>query len=166
MRYFVTLDDIELPIDVTPVPGGGFDVRVDDRRVDADVLQLQDVLSVRIGNRVIDLTVEGKPPTLGVIASGHRAYVDVESERQKAASAARGARGTTSQDAVTSPMPGRIVKVLVEQHQEVSSGDPVIVVEAMKMENELRSPRAGTVKKILVAVGERVEGNSTLIELS
>jgi glutaconyl-CoA/methylmalonyl-CoA decarboxylase subunit gamma len=166
MRYFVTLDDNEIPIDVTAVPGGGFDVRVDDRRVDADVVELANALSVRIGHRVIDLTVEGKPPTLGVVASGHRAYVEVESERQKAASAARGARGGGAQDAVISPMPGRIVKILVEPGQEVASGDPVIVVEAMKMENELRAPRDGTIGKILVAVGDRVEGSTMLIELS
>lgn len=166
MRYFVTLADTEIPIDVTAVPGGGFDVRVDDRRVDADVIELDDALSVRIGNRVIDLTVEGKPPTLGVVASGHRAYVVVESERQKAASAARGARGGAAQDAILSPMPGRIVKILVEPDQSVESGDSVIVVEAMKMENELRAPRAGIIGKILVAVGDRVESNATLVELS
>lgn len=166
MRYFVTLDESEIPIDVTAVPGGGFDVRVDDRRVDADVVELSQALSVRIGNRVIDLTVEGKPPTLGVVASGHRAYVAVESERQKAASLAKGARGGAAQDAVLSPMPGRIVKILVTSGQDVAAGEPVIVVEAMKMENELRAPRAGSVAKVLVAVGDRVEGNATLIELS
>lgn len=166
MRYFVTIDDSEIPIDVTAVPGGGYDVRVDDRRVDADLVEVANGLSVRVGHRVIDLTVEGKPPSLGIVASGHRAQVMVESERQKAASAARGARSSAAQDAVISPMPGRIVKILVQTGNEVASGDPVIVVEAMKMENELRAPRAGTVGKVLVAVGDRVESNATLIELT
>ena len=67
---------------------------------------------------------------------------------------------------VVSPMPGRIVKILVQTDQAVESGDPVIVVEAMKMENELRAPRAGTIGKIHVAVGDRVEGNTTLVDLS
>lgn len=166
MRYFVTIDDSEIPIDVTAVPGGGYDVRVDDRRVDADLVEVANGLSVRVGHRVIDLTVEGKPPSLGIVASGHRAQVMVESERQKAASAARGARSSATQDAVISPMPGRIVKLLVQTGNEVAAGDPVIVVEAMKMENELRAPRAGTIGKVLVAVGDRVESNATLIELT
>jgi biotin carboxyl carrier protein len=166
MRYFVTIADSEIPIDVTAVPGGGYDVRVDDRRVDADLVEVANGLSVRVGNRVIDLSVEGKPPVLGIVASGHRAQVVVESERQKAASAARGARSSATQDAVISPMPGRIVKLLVQTGHEVAAGDPVIVVEAMKMENELRAPRAGTIGKVLVAVGDRVESNATLLELT
>jgi len=166
MRYFVTLHDTEIPVDVTAVPGGGFDVRVDDRRVDADLVEVNGALSVRVGDRVLDLAVEGKPPELGVVTGGYRGYVTVESERQKAASAARGGRSAATQNAIVSPMPGRIVKVLVVDGQEVAAGEPVIVVEAMKMENELRAPRAGTVGKILVAVGDRVESSATLIELT
>ena len=166
MRYYVSFDEIETAIDVTPVPGGGFDVLVDGRRTEADVVQLPDALSVRIGHRVLDLTVEGLPPRLGVIASGQRVYVNVESERMRAASRARGVKSDTAQDAILSPMPGRIVKILASEGDEVQSGDPVIVVEAMKMENELRAPRAGSVAKVHVSVGDRVEASALLIELA
>jgi biotin carboxyl carrier protein len=166
MRYYVAINGTETAIDVTPVPGGGFDVRVEGRRMDADVVQLADALSVRIGNHVLDLTVEGKPPRLGVIARGQRVYVDVESERMRAASNARGARGDTLQGAILSPMPGRIVKILASEGDDVQSGDALIVVEAMKMENELRAPRSGSVAKVHVSVGDRVEASALLIELT
>ncbi|MCU0693804.1 MAG: acetyl-CoA carboxylase biotin carboxyl carrier protein subunit [Polyangiaceae bacterium] len=121
---------------------------------------------MRIGNAVLDLTIEGKPPRLGVVASGQRVYVDVQSERHRAASAARGDKGGSSQNAIVSPMPGRIVKVLAGEGEEVRAGDAIIVVEAMKMENELRCPRDGTVAKVCVKVGDRVEGSATLVELT
>ncbi|HPB99410.1 MAG TPA: hypothetical protein PKW66_26030 [Polyangiaceae bacterium] len=156
----------EIPVDVTLVPGGGFDVRIDDRRVDADMVEVSGGYSVRVGDRVLDVAIEGKPPELGIVAGGYRGFVVVESERQKAVSAARRGRLDSQQNVVISPMPGRIVKVFVEAGQEIAVGEPVIVVEAMKMENELRAPRSGQVKRVLVSVGERVEGNATLIELT
>jgi biotin carboxyl carrier protein len=64
---------------------------------------------------------------------------------------------------VTAPMPGRIVKVLVNVGDAVAARQGVVVVEAMKMENELRSPRAGTVKEVRVAVGALVEARTVLV---
>ena len=62
-------------------------------------------------------------------------------------------------------MPGRIVRILVGVGDAVEEGDPLIVVEAMKMENELKATSAGTVSKICVAEGEQVQARTTLIEL-
>jgi biotin carboxyl carrier protein len=62
-------------------------------------------------------------------------------------------------------MPGRIVKVLVKEGGAVAVGDAVIVVEAMKMENELRATREGVVAKVHVKEGDRVEGGAVLVEL-
>ena len=65
--------------------------------------------------------------------------------------------------AVKSPMPGRVVKVLVRAGERVSAGHAVVVVEAMKMENELRAPRAGTVREIRCAEGAAVEAGQDLV---
>ena len=69
------------------------------------------------------------------------------------------------QNAVKTQMPGRIVRILVGVGDVVEEGDPLIVVEAMKMENELKATSAGTVSKICVAEGEQVQARTTLIEL-
>jgi len=62
-------------------------------------------------------------------------------------------------------MPGRVLKVLVQEGDTVTTGTPLIVVEAMKMENELFAERDGTVVKVFVAPGTNVEGGAKLIEI-
>jgi biotin carboxyl carrier protein len=62
-------------------------------------------------------------------------------------------------------MPGRVVKVLVAEGDQVDAGAPVIVVEAMKMENELCTEQPGVVSRIGAAVGENVESGAVLVEL-
>ncbi|MCH8486592.1 MAG: acetyl-CoA carboxylase biotin carboxyl carrier protein subunit [Candidatus Cyclonatronum sp.] len=63
------------------------------------------------------------------------------------------------------PMPGKIVAILVEEGAEVAEGQPVVILEAMKMENELKSPSAGRIKSISAAAGQSVEKNGVLLEI-
>jgi biotin carboxyl carrier protein len=65
---------------------------------------------------------------------------------------------------VKAPMPGMVFNVLVSEGQDIKKGDPLIVLEAMKMENVLKSPTDGTVKKIAVTKGVAVEKNQVLIQ--
>jgi biotin carboxyl carrier protein len=60
-------------------------------------------------------------------------------------------------------MPGRLVRILVEEGQQVQAGDGLVVVEAMKMENELRSPRAGRIAQLPVREGQAVETAALLV---
>ena len=64
---------------------------------------------------------------------------------------------------VVAPMPGRVVRVLVSPGDDVAARQGVVVVEAMKMENELRSPKAGTVKEVNVTPGTSVEAGRVLV---
>jgi biotin carboxyl carrier protein len=75
----------------------------------------------------------------------------------------RGATGASR--AIVAPMPGRIVKVLVKPNESVSARQPLVVVEAMKMENELRAPRSGTIAEVRVSEGASVEANAVLVVL-
>ncbi|NOY26114.1 MAG: acetyl-CoA carboxylase biotin carboxyl carrier protein subunit [Oligoflexia bacterium] len=92
---------------------------------------------------------------------GVRHDVEVIDPRRKALrlADASGASG------VKAAMPGRIVRVLVAKGDPVSKGQPVLVVEAMKMENELKAPRDGVVRTLLVASGDLVETGAVLLEL-
>ncbi len=91
--------------------------------------------------------------TVPLVLNGRRAG-------RGAAGAAAGAHG---EQKVTAPMPGRVVRVLVSQGQDVAVGQPIVVVEAMKMENELRSPKAGRVKDVVVEAGTSVEAGRVLV---
>jgi len=77
------------------------------------------------------------------------------------------ARGTLVEEAgeliIRSPMPGVILEVLVEPGQHVAKGDKVVILESMKMENELRSSRDGIVRRVQVAKGDSVEKNQILV---
>lgn len=67
---------------------------------------------------------------------------------------------------VKAPMPGKVIKVNVSENEEVRKNQTLAIVEAMKMENEIKSSIDGRVKKVLVSVGELVDSESTLIELA
>ena len=170
MRYYVTLDPTPgadpIVVDVKELPSGALTVRVGDVPVEVDVVALGEQLSVRIDGKVVDLTTEGTPPELGAIASGHRSYVRVESERLRAAEAAKKGATGGAEKVVKSPMPGRIVKLLVAVGDEVEAGKPLFVMEAMKMENEIKAKGAGKVLELHVAVGDTVERNAKLLTMS
>jgi biotin carboxyl carrier protein len=74
------------------------------------------------------------------------------------------AAAATGPRPVRAPMPGLIVRVEVEPGQEVRAGQPIVIMEAMKMENELRAEAAGLVARVLVAAGQPVEKGAILVE--
>lgn len=167
MRYFVTVSGREHEVDITRRPDGSVAAAVGGRPVALDAVNINDhQLSVRVGDRVVDLTIEGAPPKLGVVASGHRSYIEVESERMRMAARAQRKDSGAGAGEVRSPMPGRVVKVLVNEGDAVATGQAVVIVEAMKMENEVRARAAATVSRVHVAAGKTVEANAVLVSLT
>jgi biotin carboxyl carrier protein len=171
MRYFVKIDGTEHVIDVAELPGGGFDVRLaggadataKGRPLDVEVSSPGGPLTVRVEGKVFDLVVDGSPPSLSVFASGRRAQVEVEDAHSRAAASVRGGTKASSVGLVVSPMPGKVVKMLVKEGDEVEPGRPLVVVEAMKMENELVAEITGSVQKVFVQPGDAVEGGAKLV---
>jgi biotin carboxyl carrier protein len=167
VRYYVALDSDPkanpVVVDLVELPSGALEARVDGRPVDLDVAVLGSQLSVRVDGKIVDLTTEGAPPELGVVASGHRSYIRVESERLRSAEQAKRAGGGAADRVVKSPMPGRVVKVLVAKGDVVAAGQGLLVLEAMKMENEVKAKAAGTIAEIHVVAGAAVEGNAKLL---
>lgn len=169
MRYYVSLDPAAEKeptlVDVVELPTGQLEVMLSGKAVPVDVVWLDGTASVRVGGRVVDLTVEGQPPEIGAIANGHRSYVRVESERQRAAAAARkgGAKGGDA--VIKAPMPGRVVRILVERGAEVAAGGTLCVIEAMKMENEVKAKAACKVLEVHATEGSTVENGAKLFTL-
>jgi glutaconyl-CoA/methylmalonyl-CoA decarboxylase subunit gamma len=164
MRYYVQISGREHQVDLQKRPDGSVGASVNGREVALDVVTLAPrELSVRVDAQMLDMTVEGTPPQLGVVAAGRRTYVHVESDRMRAASKAAGAGGAKVAREIRSPMPGRVVKFLVAPGDTVAAGQPVVIVEAMKMENEVKAKGPATVSKIHVAAGANVEANAVLV---
>jgi biotin carboxyl carrier protein len=170
MRYYVTFPDgAEVAVDVTHLPTGETRVAVDGRTVATDTVVTParpGYSNVRIDGRVIDLFMESRPgsPEVGVVAHGHRFYARVESERTRAV-AARNPHSSEAEGLVTSPMNGRVLKLLVAEGDEVTAGEAVCVVEAMKMENELAADVSGRVTAVFVTAGDTVEAGAKLLRV-
>ena len=128
------------------------------------------VYSILLGGRSYEARIAPRsgsdptPETSYVVTVGTREFrVEVRDPR-------RGRQAGSGQvhqgpQEILAPMPGRIVKILVAEHQPVSAGDGLVVIEAMKMQNELRAPRAGRVDRIYVAEGSGVETGFKLLRL-
>lgn len=92
-----------------------------------------------------------------IVSHGHEAVVAQAGKRKKKAAAAAGT--------LSSPMPGKIFKVIKEEGSEVKKGEAILILEAMKMEHSIRADKDGKVKKIFFKTGELVQGGVTLAEV-
>ena len=89
----------------------------------------------------------------------------VDAETRYARNRNKGSVDNNGKNTISSPMPGKVVRILVEVGQDVKEGDTVIIISAMKMESEYKSPRNATIKEILTEEGATIEGHQPLIIL-
>ncbi len=117
------------------------------------------VWSVIDGTRSVEVRLAGDE----VRVNGVPVSVDTSDPRQWSPQAARGAAAGSAQ--VKSPMPGKVIEVLVVVGQEITAGQGVVVVEAMKMQNQLKSPRDGRVQSIHAKQHELVNAGAVLVTI-
>jgi biotin carboxyl carrier protein len=127
------------------------------------------VYSILLDGRSYEARVKALPgdaagETLRVVTVGTRHFRIQTRDPRRRRGTGQAAPSDGPQE-IRAPMPGKIVKVLVNEHQEVAPGAGLLVIEAMKMQNELRAPRAGRVEKIYVTEGKGVETGSHLVRL-
>jgi biotin carboxyl carrier protein len=101
-----------------------------------------------------------------VHVDGHVVQVTLLAPGRRHSRSSGGAGDATGPIAIVAPMPGRVVKVLVTPGAAVAARQGLVVVEAMKMENELRAPRAGTVTEVRVREGAPVDANAVLVVIT
>jgi biotin carboxyl carrier protein len=186
VRYYVTFRadpgappaaDDAIVVDIVQLPNGAWQATLDGRLLDVDVVTLGKQMSIRVNGQVIDLTTQSppqsgtatmrSPPRVEMSSTDCRSSLGVESERLRS-SAHQGtdrAPGQRHQTVVRSPMPGRVVRVLVAKGEPVRAGQGLVVLEAMKMENEVRANTPGIVADVHVVQGAAVERNALLVTL-
>lgn len=145
--------------------------RVDSQTVEAHCEEITPgVYSILVNGRSYEAFVSKRPgdaPGLAspfVVAMGLRRYlVELRDPRQwRRRGSAIEAEGPRE---IVAPMPGKVVKVLVAEGQQVERGQGLLVIEAMKMQNELRAPRAGRVERVYMEEGRGVESGARLLRL-
>jgi glutaconyl-CoA/methylmalonyl-CoA decarboxylase subunit gamma len=171
LKYYVSLterpEQEPVVVDLVELPNGALAASIGGRTVTLDASAAGPFLNVRMDGVVVDLAFDGND--LHPVARGPnrgRTTGRVESERARSADPVRRSPGPGEPTLVRSPMPGRVVRVLVARGASVQEHEGLIVLEAMKMENEVRAPFAGTVTDVHVTAGEAVEANAKLVTLA
>jgi pyruvate carboxylase subunit B len=163
VKYVVLLD------------GQTIEVEVDGDRVTVDGRAHSATLGVISGTPLRQLLIDGRPLTLSVEAigrgrwaltpKGERWEMEVLDERTRhIRSLAGGGDQRRAAGVLRAPMPGLVVRVQAQPGEKVAAGDSLVVLEAMKMENELKAGASGVVKSVRVAPGEAVEKGQVLVE--
>jgi biotin carboxyl carrier protein len=160
MTYDITIDGKSYRLELERVEGRWLS-RLDGREIEVDaVLARPDVLSLRIGNKAFEVKCERVANDLHLWVGSARFAAEVRDPRSlRGRARVVDDRGPKK---LTAPMPGKIVRVLVTEGAEVEAGSGVLVVEAMKMQNEIKSPKKGTIQKILVSEGAAVNAGDVL----
>jgi biotin carboxyl carrier protein len=148
---------VELPENVAQ--SGRSTCKVDDRTVEVDVSSLaSEGLSLLVDGRQYRCVLDGD----AVVIAGRRYAFAVEDPRALRGRGGAGA-GSSGPRAVKAPMPGRVVRILVAEGDEVEAMQGVAVIEAMKMQNELKAPGPGRISKVAAVAGSTVEAGQILI---
>lgn len=165
MKYIATVKDREYTIEIDPDKGiliDGEPQLIDFRRLPSG-----GVTSLLMNHRSISAVVEERSDHWEVLIEGELYAVQVQDERAYRLERMRSTGLTVDGEAiVTSPMPGIIVAVSVSVGDMVRHGDKIVILESMKMENELRAPCDGMVSHVHVAAGASVEKDQPLVGIS
>ena len=173
--FRIRVGEREHEVEVTTTDDGGRQIRVDgiDYEVADAGAHAHRVSSEASGDhRQLEVTLaaghgkdRGRPSEAWVAGSRARLEVLTEQEARLAAALGQSAGGSGS-GTLAAPMPGRVVKVLIAAGQAITAGTPAIIVEAMKMENEIRAPGPGVVDRVHVSERMTVLVGTPLLTLS
>lgn len=163
MKFVATVGRSTEQVEVTGGEGR-YRVAIGDRIYDVDArLTAQGICSLLIDGASLVADVADREGACAVEVAGETYTVDVEEETRHIIRTRGGTAGEASAQAVKAPMPGRITHVAVAVGAEVAAGDTVVVIEAMKMENELRAGAPGTVREVRVQPGQAVNPGDILV---
>ena len=164
MRYLAVISGEERTVEVTQ-RGDKYRVVIGDKALDVDAVHLEgSAVSLIVGTRSARCDIEpGKDGRLHVLVNEMVHTLELLDEHKLRLRRAVGKFSLEGPQRIDAPMPGKVVRVLVKQGDEVQEGQGLVVVEAMKMENELRSPKAGKVVELHAVEGAAVESGAKLV---
>lgn len=165
MHYVAIVNGSERNIEIVEAGPERYRLTMDGRSMEVDARALNETtLSLLLDDHAYNIESERTPDGVqNLLVRGEVVSVEVLDLRKvRLRKVQESAAGDGGPIQITSPMPGKVVAVLVKEGQDVAEGQGLVVVEAMKMENELRAPRAGVVKSLLAKEGAAVDGGAVL----
>jgi len=163
--FIVKLEDREVPVEIEPAAGSTYRVRIDDADRTIDARRVPGGLSLLIEGKNHEVSIARSGDEYDVLIENRRFGMRVLTEERARRAAARGGRELTGRREVKASMPGKVIQLLVQVGEAVQAKQGLLVIEAMKMENEIKSQGAGEVKEIHVAPGQAVESGEILVVL-
>jgi biotin carboxyl carrier protein len=147
-------------------PGERSRWRLDGRELEADAIEISPGLfSVLIDGVSVEVRIERKGSDLRVLAGGHEYSASIQDPRELKRNRT-GAAEAAGRQSVTAPMAGKIIRCLVAAGDEVQAGQGLAIVEAMKMQNEIRSPKSGKIERAAVLEGQTVSAGDVIAVVS
>jgi biotin carboxyl carrier protein len=165
MAYIANIDDKKFVVQVEE-QGRGFKVSLDGKSVEAEIVdqvgirKLPAHLCMVVENTPYDIVIESES---AITVNGESFRVLVEDEKLQKLGQLRREVAHAGEMTITVPMPGLVVNVEVKEGDKVTAHQGLVVVEAMKMQNEIKAPKDGVVKKVMVKNGMTVNGGDTLL---
>lgn len=164
MAFIATLGEQKYTVEIEEIGKSVYRVSVDGNEFLVDGKKTgRTNFSLIVDNRSFEIEVDPKGDEYRVLVDGRNYHVNLLDERRVRAGGGQAAGALQGRQAVSVPMPGKVIAVLVAEGDAVEKGQGLVIVEAMKMENEVRSPIAGEVKEIKVKQGDTVEGGAALL---
>jgi biotin carboxyl carrier protein len=165
MKIDITIHGVQRIVEVTH-PGDRPRWTIDGQSVEADIVQVSPgIYSVLIDGESIDVRVEGNRSALRVVVDDREYLASIENPRELKKNRA-GAAEAAGRQSIVAPMAGKIIAALVKVGDAVQGGQGLLIVEAMKMQNEIRSPKSGQVERIAVVEGQTVNSGDVVIVIS
>lgn len=165
MRYTATIGNQTFTINIEETPNGQA-VFSDGQPLIVDLQQVTPpwLYSLLINSRSFEVFAEKVQDGYRIVIGGEMYFVQVASEREsRLAKVARPVTRPSGEIAARAPMPGIVVAVPVAPGDMVDAGQGLVILEAMKMENEIRAPQAGTIRTVHVSPGQKVEQGQILV---
>ena len=164
MKYITTIDDKQFTVEIIDEKHVSVDGKV--YEIDFESVAGQPVYSLIVDGRSHESYIYQGDDNWQVLMRGRLYPVNVEDEREKRLRAAAGGGvAETGEFHLRAPMPGLVVTIPVTEVQPVKRGQVILILESMKMQNELKAPRDGTIGRIRVRPGETVEQKQTLLSM-
>lgn len=164
MKYVTTINEKQFEVDIR----NDGSVWVNGKSREVDFLALGPTLySIIMDTTQHEVVVEGDEDNVEVLLNGHLYTGTVLDERSQLMKSRRGGLEADSGEVtIRAPMPGLIAAVLCAEGDDVEAGQTLVILESMKMQNELKAPRAGTVQRVSIAPNQTVEQRKVLITLT